>query len=164
MLRERSLSAAGLPSRLTLATLGLLVGLAVVATAPRAAATPVAHPELSVEAAWARPAPAGMMSAAYLTIANRGEEDDTLVGATTDVAGVVEVHTTDMQGGVMRMRPAGPLVIGAGSVVNFQPGGLHIMLIDLKSELAAGGEFALTLQFTHSGELKVTATVRAAGG
>ncbi|HYN39562.1 MAG TPA: copper chaperone PCu(A)C, partial [Rhodospirillales bacterium] len=41
-----------------------------------------------------------------------------------------------------------------------QPGGLHIMFMDLSAPLAAGGIFPLTLTFAEAGAVNVTVNVK----
>ncbi len=120
-------------------------------------------PNLSVADAWAREGLAGGLSAVYLTIANAGDADDVLTGATCDLAGTTEIHRTAMEGGMMRMGPAGSIVIPAGGSVAFQPGGYHIMLMELKQDLSAGMLVPVTLQFEGAGALTIEATVRGPG-
>jgi len=114
--------------------------------------------------AWARPAAAGATSALYVTLENRGPVEDRLVGAASPVAGRVEVHRTSVEGGVMRMRPAGEVAIPAGGALAFEPGGLHVMLVGLRRELVAGDSLSVTLRFARAGELTVRAVVRSAEG
>lgn len=117
-------------------------------------------PKIEVADAWARP-PIGQArnSAAYLTLTNRGSEPDRLLGATSGVAGKVEVHTTVREGDVMRMREVPDVELKPGAAVNFAPGGLHVMLIDVQ-RLKAGDSFTLTLQFEKAGKQDVTVAVR----
>ncbi len=49
--------------------------------------------------------------------------------------------------GIVRMRPAGELSIKAGQSIEFKSGGYHLMMTDLKRQLKAGDEVALTLEF-----------------
>jgi len=70
-----------------------------------------------------------------------------LVGASTPAAGVAEVHEMKMEGDTMRMRAAGALELPPRQTVELKPGGLHVMLMDLKQALAAGSKVPLTLQF-----------------
>ena len=52
----------------------------------------------------------------------------------------------------MKMRPVeGGLEILPGQTVTLKPGGLHMMLIDLKHPLEAGGAMKATLKFDHAG-------------
>ena len=55
-----------------------------------------------------------------------------------------------MDGQVMTMRPAGALELPAGKTVELKPGGLHLMLMDLKGPLAAGSSVPLTLLLKDS--------------
>jgi copper(I)-binding protein len=66
------------------------------------------------------------------------------------VAGVAEIHEMKMDGDVMTMRPAGAIVLPAGKPVELKPGGLHLMLMDLKQPLAAGSSVPLTLLLKDS--------------
>src|SRR3546814_982987 len=58
-----------------------------------------------------------------------------LVAVETPVAGRAETHRTVRDGDVMRMEPAEIVEVPAGAQVEFAPGGLHIMLMDLKQPL-----------------------------
>ncbi len=120
---------------------------------------------ISVDGAWARAAAGpGATSAVYLTIHNGGTTDDQLVGARSDAAQMVEVHRSSMDNGVMRMSPAGPLTVPAGGDVTLEPGGLHIMLMDLPADLAEGSKIDVTLVFEAAGEVPVQVPVRSAAG
>ena len=59
------------------------------------------------------------------------------------------------------MRPVeGGVEIPADATVDFAPGGLHVMLNGLHSELLAGERFELVLVLERSGELVVESEVR----
>lgn len=102
------------------------------------------------------------MSAAYLTIHNRGSDADRLVSAAASVAKAVELHTVVKDGDVMRMRPVQAIEVAAGATQKLQPGGYHIMLIGLKAPLKAGDRFPLDLTFEKAGRRVVDVTVGAA--
>lgn len=72
-------------------------------------------------------------TAAYLTLRNHGDSPLTLVGAETAVARTVEMHTTQRDGDVMRMRRLSGVEIPAGGTVRFEPGGHHLMLFGVRS-------------------------------
>ena len=118
---------------------------------------PVIEGDLSIEGAWSRPSPmVERAGAAYLRIRNGGKADDALVAAATDVAGVVELHeTTEDASGMMAMSPVESVPVPAGGEAVLEPGGYHIMLIDLVAPLEEGTLFDLELTF-QSG---LTATV-----
>ena len=62
-----------------------------------------------------------------------------------------------------RMRPAGALVVAPNATVTAEPGGLHLMLVDLKSPLVAGTFVPLVLEFKSAGEITVQLKVEPQG-
>jgi periplasmic copper chaperone A len=91
-----------------------------------------------------------------------------IVGVASPVAGVVEVHEMTMEGTVMKMRPVPSLELPAGKLVPLQPGGLHVMLMELRQPLREGD--AVPVTFTIEGKdgkretIEVKAAVRSLGG
>lgn len=92
-------------------------------------------------------------SAAYFVIENRGENPVVLSSVTTPVAERAEIHRTVVENNVARMEPmADGVEIAPGETFNFEPGGYHVMLLDLVQDLKAGDYFALTLTFDLPGD------------
>jgi len=113
---------------------------------------------------WARAtAGASKISAAYATLSNKGSTEDRLVSASTPVAGTVELHTMTMDGDIMRMRQIPSIDVKSGASVELKPGGLHIMLLDLKAPLKEGQKFPLTLTFEKAGTETVDVEVKSIG-
>ena len=113
---------------------------------------------------WSRPTASGMPTGvAYLSITNKGPHQDTLIAASTPAAARVEFHRTSFEAGMARMRPAGDLVVEPNATVTAEPGGLHLMLVDLKSPLVAGTSVPLVLQFKSAGSITVQLTVEPQG-
>jgi protein SCO1 len=110
--------------------------------------------------AWARPAEAGAASAVYLRIQNPSAQVDRLIGVSSATA-AAEIHQSMMDGGMMRMRPAGALDVPAGGELRFEPGGLHVMLTDLQQPLLTGNEIALSFDFERAGTVQMRVPVRA---
>ncbi len=110
----------------------------------------------------ARPAPlVGGNSAVYFLLHNPTDEPVTLIGGSTPAAARVEIHETVMQDGVMRMRElADGLTVAAGETVALEPGGLHVMLIDLVKALEVGDELELTLVFDTGEEIVTQVPVK----
>jgi copper(I)-binding protein len=153
----------------------VLVLVAVTAAACGAPATP----QIRAEDVWSRPAVAmgdvgesaesgsemgqgmGGTGAVFMVLVNDGREADRLVGAKTDVAKVVEIHETRMEGDVMKMQmlPDG-LEVPAKGEVQLKPGGYHVMLIGLQRNLDVGDRFTLELLFDKSESLVVEPVVR----
>ena len=77
-----------------------------------------------------------------------------LVGVSSPVAGVAELHEMKMDGEVMRMRAIESLDLPAGKPVEFKPGGYHLMLMELKQVLRKDTQVPLTLSVrTAQGQL-----------
>lgn len=109
---------------------------------------------------WARPAPAGQNSAIYFQINNPTSSVDSLLSASTTVAQATELHKSQMDSsGVMSMHPQEAVEIPARETVEFKPGGLHVMLINLNQELAPGDTLLLTLKFKEAGEITLEVPV-----
>ena len=86
-----------------------------------------------------------------------------LVSVTTPAAGIVEVHEMKMDGDIMRMREVPQLELPAGKTVALKPGGLHVMLMDLKQPFAKDARVPFTLHFKDAkgadSKLKLTLPV-----
>ena len=111
--------------------------------------------------AWARAAVQGENSAIYLTLHNHTAEDDELLSASTDAAGIVELHESRMVAGtdMMEMVPQESIPLPADGEVELKPGGLHIMLVGLTRDLKVGDEFKITLTFQSGLQLELTVPV-----
>lgn len=130
--------------RHTLVTLSTLLVLASGLLQSNAQAQTLTAQTLTVQDAWARPTVAGQKtSGAYMKITAR--ENLQLVGASSPVAGVTEVHEMKMEGDVMKMRALPVLELPAGKTVELKPGGYHVMLMDLKTALPKDSSVPLTL-------------------
>ena len=119
---------------------------------------------VSVKDAWVRlPPPGAEIGVAYLTL--EPKQRMVLTSAKSTAAESVELHNMTMNKGVMQMRQLLQLPLEAGKPVKLEPGGLHLMLINLKKPLKIGDKVPLDLNFSlgkHStGTLHVVAVVRA---
>jgi periplasmic copper chaperone A len=126
---------------------------------------PVIAGDLEISGAWARAMlpnqPAG---AGYLTITNKGAEADRLLSASSPAAGKVELHTMQVVDDVMVMRPLeGGLEIAPGETVRLEPGGLHLMFMEIPEGFSEGETVSITLTFQKAGEVEVELPVRKAG-
>ena len=116
--------------------------------------------ELSIENPWARPGFKGDNSAVYLVINNSTDQGDGLIGASSDVANITEIHLSKMDAeGTMTMERQDLVGIPANEVVELAPGGLHVMLVDLIKDLNVGDTFHLILEFQRAGDIVVEVEV-----
>jgi copper(I)-binding protein len=104
---------------------------------------------VEVKDAWARTTvPGQKASGAFMKLT--AKEGTRLVGASSPVAGVTEVHEMKMEGDIMRMRAVAGLDLPAGQTVELKPGGYHVMLLDLKVALRKDSSIPLTLVFKNA--------------
>lgn len=122
---------------------------------------------VGVNNAWVRATAPGQKTAgAYMELT--GNADAALVAVGSPLAGKAELHTMSMDGGVMKMRAVEKIDLPAGKTVKLAPGGLHVMLLDIKQAFKEGGKVPLTLTFRGADGAqttqKIEAQVRAVGG
>ncbi len=116
---------------------------------------------IAVEGAWARPGRENGVTAVYLNVLNGSAETDTLIALSSPIAGLTELHETfDRGDGMMGMREAEEPYFPGRGITSMEPGGLHIMLMQLKNALLEGDEVIVNLTFANAGEISVTAPVR----
>lgn len=95
----------------------------------------------------------------YFTVRNQGQEADRLLAIDLPDGGQAQIHFSQAQDGVMRMRPADPPLIPPGGELNLRPGGMHAMLTDLPGPLIKDEKLRLTLRFELAGPLNMEAAI-----
>ena len=120
---------------------------------------------INVSDAWTRATmPGQQVGGGFLQI--QSDADARLVGASSPVAQRVEVHEMSMDGDVMRMREVKAITLPKGKTVSLEPGGFHLMLMNLKKPIAAGDVVPLTLVVESGGKrqtVEVKTEARAMG-
>ncbi|MEJ5220538.1 MAG: copper chaperone PCu(A)C [Tepidiforma sp.] len=125
---------------------------------------PVKAGDLTISGAWVRASTGTNVTAAYMTIKSSGAAD-TLVSASSPIAGMVQLHEVVTEGSTSKMQEKpGGFPVPANGTAELKPGGWHIMLMDLKQQPKAGETVELTLKFEKAGEVKIVAPVQAASG
>ncbi|MGA1554752.1 MAG: copper chaperone PCu(A)C [Ilumatobacteraceae bacterium] len=131
---------------------------------------------ITIDGAWARPSATGQTTGAvYFRITS--EIDDRILAASVpaSVAATAEVHEVvmaDMSGemsgdmddmsGEMQMtmqEMTDGVALPAGETVVLEPGGYHIMLLDLAEPLEVGDEVELTLDLGTADDITLTVEV-----
>jgi periplasmic copper chaperone A len=143
-----------------------------------------AEPVIEVSDAWCRTSPAQVNAGAcYMEISNTGGGEDALTAASVDatVAASTELHETVASGaddmgteeptttmadggmgtGMMEMRQVPRITIPSGAIVSLEPGGYHVMLLELAEPLTEGTTVTITLTFETAESKTVEAQVRA---
>jgi len=103
-------------------------------------------------------------SAAFMQLRSSDASERFLVGAESPAAGAAELHMHTMDDGVMRMRQIPHIHLPPNQTVSLEPGGLHIMLFDLKAPLRPGEQIPITLTFEDGSTKDVIAMVRPVEG
>lgn len=117
--------------------------------------------DVAVDDPFARASAGGAkVGAVFMTLKNSGPAADALVQAESPVAARAELHTHIREGDIIRMRPVEAIDVPAGGTVSLQPGGLHVMLIDLRQPLRQGEAFPLTLTLAKAGKMTIQVPVR----
>lgn len=107
------------------------------------------------------PAVTGRPAAGFLMVTS--DKADALTGVSTPKAGRVEMHSVAAENGVMRMRAQTSMAVPAGGMLHMGPGGNHLMLFDLASDVKAGDTVPLILTFQSGATVTANARVSAPG-
>lgn len=130
-------------------------------------ATPALADTVKVDAPWVRAtAPGQKVAGGFMTLT--ADADMVLVGGSSPVSKHFELHYMKMENGVMEMRQVKEIPLPKGKAVNLEPGGLHVMFIDLKQPIREGRKVPMTLVVKGADgkerKLPVEAEVRRPGG
>lgn len=122
--------------------------------------------ESSITAAdpWVKAVDTGM-TAAFVTLSNTSDSDLVLVSASTPASSMVELHEMAMKDGEMVMQPKeGGIPVPADGTATLEPGGDHIMLMDVTEPIEPGDAVSLTLTFDDGSTLDVEAVAKEFSG
>lgn len=103
--------------------------------------------------------PNAMATGAYMVLKNGGEREVKLVKADNPTSQTTELHTHVNDNGVMRMRQVPDIAIPAKGETALKPGGLHVMMINMKTTLSEGQVVPITLTFDDGSSKQVEAKV-----
>lgn len=94
------------------------------------------------------PPPGASMAAGYFEVSNPGAEALELRAVSCPSFGSVEMHETQDEGGMSRMRQIRMVEIPAGGSASFEPGAKHLMLMGSKLDADKPvRELPMTLEF-----------------
>ncbi len=120
----------------------------------------VSAADLDIKSPWVRGTVAGQKATgAFMELTSASGV--AIVGASSPVANITEIHEMKMDGGIMKMRAIPRLDVAAGKPVSLAPGGYHVMLMDLKQQLKKGDVVPLTLQIESKDKRVETIEVKA---
>ncbi len=96
----------------------------------------------------------------FMTIRNKGNQNDRLVQVECAVAQRVELHNMEMRNGQMMMVPVPNIEIPKGQEVILKSGSYHLMLFGVTRELKVADTISMTLKFVQAGSVPVQVVVR----
>ena len=118
------------------------------------ACAPAEQGKVEVTEAWVKASEysdhVGGMTGVFMKITNNTDETVTLVGGTSSFAPMIQTH--QVIDGVMSEKPEG-IEIKPGETVSLEPGGLHVMLMNLTEAILAGSKVDLKLKFSNNDEI-----------
>ncbi|MGI6878921.1 copper chaperone PCu(A)C [Microbacterium sp. gxy059] len=147
-------------TRRTLVAGSLVLALSLAGCAGEAAPDGPASETVEITDAWVKAADEGM-TAGFGVLANSGAEA-TVVSAESDVAGSLELHETvaSETGEMLMQEVAGGFVLPEGGELSLEPGGSHLMFMDLAEPLRPGDEVEVTLTFSDESTFTFSAPVK----
>lgn len=98
---------------------------------------------------------------AFLEISNGTNKAEYLLGVSSDAVERAELHTMELNAGIMKMRPVEKLSIPVGATLKLESGSTHIMLIGLQKEFIAGENHNITLHFANMGDMVIPFPIKA---
>jgi copper(I)-binding protein len=112
--------------------------------------------------AWVRlPSVTGRPGGGYF-MAHGTSANDALVAVTSPKAERIELHSMTNENGVMKMRKEESFALPAKGTLTFAPGGSHLMIYGLSSDVKPGGKVPLTFRFKSGATVTLDADARAA--
>jgi copper(I)-binding protein len=113
---------------------------------------------------WSRAMVPGAPSAAiYGRFDNRSDENLTVEQISSGVAGMLMIHRSVLENGMMKMHHVNNLLVPAGESIVLEPGGLHIMLSGLKKDLLENEIFEIEIRASDGTTRSATVTVGSIG-
>ncbi len=124
---------------------------------PALAQSSMSNRDVVVENAWTRSSlDIGGAVEVYFSLRNTGEKTVDLIGVRADVASIEVLHRSEVDAsGVIRMKAVPELRVAPGTSMAFEPGGPHVMLIDLEKPLIEGETLRLLLVFYDGDKLTI---------
>lgn len=119
---------------------------------------------IMVHEPWIREAPPGTPMAGYLVLHNHGDTKRNFIGVTSDSFGHIMLHRSYHEDGVVKMEHLESVTLEPEQKVQFEPGGLHLMLMSPARSLEAGEIVSLDLKFGDGSTKTVDFMVMPVGG
>jgi copper(I)-binding protein len=109
------------------------------------------------------PAVSGNPGAIYFNVSNGSDDPVTIRTASLEGAGSTMIHQMGTWNGQPSMDEVMQINVPAKGTLEFKPGDLHVMAMDLDQALAAGGNAEVTLHFARGDKVTFPVEILAAG-
>ncbi len=110
---------------------------------------------------WIREAPPNAkVLAAYMVIENHTDKPFTITGVSSVIFKKIEIHQSSVVDNMMRMEEKPTVTIKAKQKVNFEPGGIHLMLFNPRQALRQDDTVEIIFQLKSGEKLKANAKVK----
>lgn len=120
-----------------------------------------ARAQLDADEAWIRHLPPAVpVRAGYVVITNPSSRPITIVAAASPAFARVEFHRSVERDGKMQMQRVESVTIDPGARLAFEPGGLHLMLIEPRSKLGPGDLVEVELRLDDGRVLRIEMPVQ----
>ncbi len=127
---------------------------------PAAAENSTQADALDISDPWVKAADSGM-TAGFGTLSNSSDSDVVVTAAESPAAPMVELHEVVDGDGGMAMQPVeGGFTVPAGGELVLEPGGYHLMLMDLAEPIEPGATVEFTLTMGDGSTTEVESTVK----
>lgn len=130
------------------------------ASSPAASPNPSQGCPVTVADGWVKTADKGM-TAAFGTLSNSSSEAVTITAASSPASSSMELHEVVDDNGQMVMQPVpGGFTVPASGSLTMEPGGYHLMLMDVSAPIEAGQDVTFTLTCADGASTEFTAQAK----
>lgn len=112
-------------------------------------------PTISVTDAWARSSAGERQTAIYMTIVNRSERDDELLGASSPAAERIVIERLRIKDLRASRRTVPSVRIPASGTIELSPRDRYLLVSGLNTSLLPGQSIPIVLRFRNSGQIEV---------
>lgn len=90
-----------------------------------------------------------MPKAGYLALHNQSHETLIITAISSPAFEKVELHKAQLVDGLASMVLLDELIVAAGETIHLEPGGLHLMMFNVRNEYAVDDVYQMTLHFSN---------------
>ena len=99
--------------------------------------------------------PGAKNTALFFEIKNYTNKPVKLIGASSPAAAISEIHTHQEVDGMKKMVQIDDIEIVPESTVSLEPGGLHVMLMNIKAPIKDGDKLEAVLEFDNGEKIEI---------